>query len=252
MNCIPILCYTHIRNMQDSYSVDVEMFERHIKYLQKKQYTFLHLDDILAFKKDPKSLPKRCVLLTFDGAWRDIYENAYPIMKHYWIKGGLFLVTEWLDEASKGSADYVPTPHSQCKNTILRNAREVVCNWEEVKKMQDIFSIGSMTHTYQFSNIVSLPWHEDLELSKKIIKEKLGIETKHLAWPDGSYNLGLLRTAKTIGYEVFYTMEQGINRIESDNDALKRCSVKNSLFWLKKAMFATSSARSFKIGKIFL
>lgn len=252
MTCLPIIRYTHIRDMQDSHSVSVEMFEKHIRFLQKHSYVFLNLDDVLEFKANAKALPNKCVLLTFDGAWRDIYDNAYQILKHYWVKAGLFVVTEWVDEASKLEGAYKPVAHAQCKNMILQNAREVMCNWDEIREMQDVFSIGSMTHTYQFSNIISLSWHEDFELSKRLIQEKFGVNTKHLAWPDGSYNQGLLRTAKSMGYEAFYTMEDGLNMLENSYDELKRYQAQNSLFWLKKMLFASSSARNFRIGKIFL
>lgn len=252
MICIPILRYTHIRDMQDSHSVSLGTFEKQIQYLHKKSFSFLSLDDIIAFKKDNNLIPRRCVLLSFDGAWRDVYQNAYEIMKHYWVKAGLFVVTEWVDEASKLTSEYVSLPHEQCKNAILNNARSVMCNWEEIRTMQDVFSIGSMTHTYQFSNIISLSWHEDFELSKRLIQEQLGAQTKHLAWPDGNYNQGLLRTAKSMGYEAFYTMEEGLNQATENNDALKRYSAKDSLFWLKRVLFATSNIRNFRIGKIFL
>ena len=77
-------------------------------------------------------------------------------------------------------------------------------------------------------------------------------DTKHLAWPDGNYNQGLLRTAKSMGYEAFYTMQGGLNQVEESNDALKRFDVKDNLFWFKKVLFATSSTRNFRIGKLLL
>ncbi|TLD95191.1 chitin deacetylase [Helicobacter jaachi] len=252
MMCIPILRYSHIRDMQDSQSVSLANFEKQIQYLQKKSFQFLSLDDIFSIKAQNAQLPHRCVMLTFDGAWRDIYMNAYEILKHYWVKAGLFVVTEWVDEASKLTSEYVPTPHSECKNALIANPRSVMCNWEEIRSMQDVFSIGSMTHTYQFSNIVSLSWHEDFELSKRLIKQHLNVETKHLAWPDGNYNQGLLRTAKSMGYEAFYTMSGGLNKLTDNNDELKRYDVKDNVFWFKKVLFATSSTRNFRIGKIFL
>ncbi|AWK61880.1 polysaccharide deacetylase [Helicobacter cinaedi PAGU611] len=252
MNCIPILRYTHIRDMQDSHSVSLAVFEKQIQYLQKKSYTFLSLDDMIAIKQGQMELPQKCVLLTFDGAWRDIYQNAYEILKHHWVKAGLFVVTEWIDESSKQKQEYQPIPHSECKNTLLHSPRSVMCNWEEVREMQDVFSIGSMTHTYQFSNVVSVSWHDDFELSKRLIKERLGVDTKHLAWPDGNYNQGLLRTAKSMGYEAFYTMQGGLNQVGESNDALKRFDVKDNLFWFKKVLFATSSTRNFRIGKLLL
>ncbi|WP_300733442.1 polysaccharide deacetylase family protein [Helicobacter mastomyrinus] len=252
MMCLPILRYIHIRNMQDSHSVSLANFEKQLQYLQKKDYQFLSLDDVIAYKQDNIKFSPRCVLFTFDGAWRDVYMNAYELLKEYQAKAGLFVATEWVDEASKSAADYIQIPHNECKNALLNNARAVMCNWEEIHTMQDVFSIGSMTHTYQFKNIVSLSWHEDFELSKRLIKEQLNRETKHLAWPDGMYNQGLLRTAKSIGYEVFYTMENGLNQLNEDNNALKRYDMKDNLFYFKKVLFATSSTRNFRIGKIFL
>lgn len=252
MMCIPILRYTHIRDIQDSYSISPAIFERQIEYLQSKSFQFLSLDDVIACKKDSAPFSQRAILLTFDGAWRDIYINAYEILKKYNVKAGLFVVTEWVDEASKGTSEYTQVPHSEYKNMLVENARGIMCNWNEIAQMQDVFSIGSMTHTYQFSNIISLSWHEDFELSKRLIKERLNVDTKHLAWPDGSYNQVLLRTAKSIGYEAFYTQQEGLNTITESNDALKRYDCKASLFWLKKYAFATSSVRNFRIGKIFL
>lgn len=249
---IPIIRYTHVRDLSDSASVSVSIFERHIAYLQKNKYTFLNLDDILALKVNAIELPQKCVLLTFDAGWRDIYEFAYPILKQYVAKAGLFLVTEWIDEASKINSEYISTPHNECKNTLLHNARSVMSNWEEIQKMADVFSFGSMTHTYQFSNVISLSWHEDFELSKKMILQHLNIDTKHLAWPDGIFNAGLLRTAKSIGYEAFYTMDENLNLLDSNNDTLNRFKAKNSAFWIKKMLFATRSLRNFRIGKLLL
>lgn len=251
--CIPILRYNHIRDMQDSYSVSPSVFEKQVRYLQSKSYQFLGFDDLLLYKKDGEVINKKCILLTFDIAWRDIYMNAYEILKKYNLKAGLFVVTEWVDEASRLERDYVQIPHNECKNALLDNARGVMCNWDEIRAMKDVFSMGSMTHTYQFSNATSpMTWHEDFELSRRLIKERLDVDTKHLAWPDGSYNQGLLRSAKSIGYEVFYTMDEGLNHPTDNNDALKRYTARDSLFWLKKYLFATSSTRNFVIGKIFL
>lgn len=252
MKCIPTFRFSHVRDVKERESVSLDVFERQISHLQRKSYTFLTLEDVINFKRNPALLPKKCVLLTFDGAWRDIYDNAYGILKHYWAKAALFVVTEWVDEASKHESNYLEMPHSECKNALIDNPRSVVCSWNELKKMQDVFSIGSMTHTYQFSNILQIPWHEDFELSKKLIKTILNVDTRHLAWPNGNYDKGLLRTAKSIGYEAFYTMDSGINALDSDNEALKRLQVKDDFAWFKKALFITSNTRFFKFGKIFL
>lgn len=65
--------------------IPVSVFERLMKYIQKK-YGFLSLADLHDEQKGG-------VLLTFDDAYLDFYENAYPILKKLGIPSVLNVIT---------------------------------------------------------------------------------------------------------------------------------------------------------------
>lgn len=261
MKNIPIIGYQHIRDRAESQSVSVGEFERQIAYLKKRGYEFLSLDEYVALKCDTKSLEssrQRYVLILFEGAWRDFYTNAVPILQHYWAKVGVFIATEWIDEASKqeqqnpmGIQD-ANVAHNEAMLALSENPRSVVCTWEELAQVRDFVSIGSMTHTYQLSNYVAKPWHEDLQLSKNLISQHLGVRTTHLLWPRGEYDATLLRTAKKMEFNAFYLKQTGLNLQDSVLEENSYYTMRDGLWHLKKFLFVCENSFRYKALKAFL
>jgi len=237
MISVPVLMYHHILPENGFLSISVRDFERQAKLLAEKGYRTLNAEEFFAFKKGEYSPPKKSVLLTFDDGWRDVYFYAYPIMKKYRLRGIVFLVTSWVERASIKKAEFFPHSHKECKNLVKKEPERVVLNWKEVEKMQDVFDFHSHTHTH-FEDDICLK--EEFELSRELLKEKLGIESKHLCWPRGFYDERLLSLAKTCGYEIFYTTERGTNLADGRLERVKRIAVKPSLFWFKKTLFIYS------------
>ncbi|MCI6218037.1 MAG: polysaccharide deacetylase family protein [Helicobacter sp.] len=250
MRNIPIIRYEHIRDIGDSHSVRVREFERQIAYFKSSHYIFLSLDEYSELKSSV--LDKKAVLLIFEGAWRDFYENAYPIFKRFGAKAGIFLTTEWVQESSKQEALDSQNPsvylaHDKTLLALEQNPRAYVCTWSELESTKDLISFGSLTHTYQLSNFVSKPWHDDLQLSKELIAKNLGIDTTHLLWPRGQWDMSLLRTAKKLGFSSFYTYESGQNLQSEDLERNKTFLATNSLFELKKELFVCSNTLTYKL-----
>lgn len=258
MKNIPIIRYEHIRDIKDSHSVGVNAFEQQVMYLRNKGYNFLSLDEYLTLKKSNEQNPPKSVLLIFEGGWRDFYENAYPILKHYWLKAGLFIATEWIDESSKSPKDSQldinaqEIPHDEAMLEITKNPRAMFCTWEELKKMNDVISFGTMTHTYRLDNFVNKPFHEDLQLSIDLIIRHLGVITSHLLWPRGEYDQNLLRTAKKMGLQSFYTQEVGQNFCDGNLDTNKLLYANNEFFTFKKQLIICANSLSYKLFNIFL
>ncbi|WP_066388625.1 polysaccharide deacetylase family protein [Helicobacter himalayensis] len=257
MKNIPIIKYEHIRDMADSHSIRVKEFESQIAYLKKRGYEFLSLDEFSARKMQKEPLNEKCVLVIFEGGWRDFYENAYPILKHFWAKAGVFIATEWIEESSiqalkePNMADS-HLSHNEAILALAQNPRSVVCTWEELRVCSGLISFGSMTHTYQLSNFVRKPWHEDAKLSKDLIAKNLKSNTTHLLWPRGQWDQNLLRTAKTLGFASFYTAQNGTNFQGTSLEANNIITPTNSLFTLKKQLFVYSSSLSLKLFRWLL
>lgn len=67
-------------------------FEREIKYLRQK-YQIISLDELSTALCDLKTIPPNTAAITIDDGYRDIYINAYPILKKYNVPATVFLTT---------------------------------------------------------------------------------------------------------------------------------------------------------------
>lgn len=85
-----------LHRISDEYSpayppIPVKVFERYIKFLKRK-YGFISLNDLQNNKTN-----KGGILLTFDDAYYDFYENAFPILQKYEVPAVLAVITECAD-----------------------------------------------------------------------------------------------------------------------------------------------------------
>lgn len=65
------------------------------------RYRPVALPDLLAACRGERSLPPRCVLVTFDDAYREFAENAWPVLKRLGIPATLFVATGFPDQPER-------------------------------------------------------------------------------------------------------------------------------------------------------
>jgi len=234
---VPVLMYHHILPKESFIAISTENFEKQMKFIAEN-YQTLTSEEFVRYKKGELKV-KKAVLITFDDGWRDNYIYAYPILKKYNLKATLFVITGWIDEASKKSYEFIPRKHNECKKIVKSRANEVVLNWDEVKKMQDVFDIHSHTHFHRDDYFGKISLEEEFILSKERLKEN-NIISNHLCWPRGVYNEDEMNLAKKY-YEVLYTTKRGVNLADNKLDEIKRISVKKDDKWLKKQLFIFSN-----------
>jgi len=233
---VPVIMYHHILSKDSFIASSVENFDKQMKFISEN-YKSLTSKEFEDYKKGKISVPKNSVLITFDDGWRDNLEFAYPILKKYNLNATLFIITGWIDEASKKEYHFVERKHNECKQIVKQRANEVVLNWKQVESMQDIFDIHSHTHFHRDDYFGKISLEEELVISKEKIKQKLGFDTHHLCWPRGIYDENDIKLAKKLGYEVLYTTKRGINKVDNKLYEIKRISVKKDDKWLKKQLF---------------
>lgn len=81
-------------------SVTPEMFAAQMRFL-RDNYCVISLDDLLLFKISHEPLPPLAVLVTFDDAYRDFLDLAWPILKKFNLPAVLFVATDYLSENGK-------------------------------------------------------------------------------------------------------------------------------------------------------
>lgn len=79
--------------------VGKETFDRHLQFL-KSRFQVIPLEDGLEFleqKPDQSGAGKKPLCaITFDDGWRDVYENAYPLLTRHEVPATVFLPTGYI------------------------------------------------------------------------------------------------------------------------------------------------------------
>src|SRR5688500_1311664 len=69
-------------------------FERHVAYVASSCNP-LSLEDLVAIRRGQAEAPDRAVLVTFDDAYRDFAENAWPVLRAHGVPATLFVPTAY-------------------------------------------------------------------------------------------------------------------------------------------------------------
>ena len=126
-NDVLILMYHHVLDkkdygmlVQDGMYVNVETFERHLRYLVRN-FNILTLEDgfdvIRGNYRSDNNKPVCCI--TFDDGWKDIYENVYPILKYYKKHATVFLPTDFIGTDRQLWNDKLAIIISNIKSAII-------------------------------------------------------------------------------------------------------------------------------------
>lgn len=212
---IPIFLYHHIVKEESEIQYDYmqtteKTFEEQIRGLENLGYHFISYQDLIDYNNGQKKLYKKSCVLTFDDGCKDIYTNAYPILRKYNIPFTMFVVTNAV--GADGCA-----------------------SWEELKEMQDsglaLIASHSTNHT-EFNKLSVEETLENVDSSYKALEENLGEQkTKIFTYPYGLYSQEQLEPLKEEGYVINLT-DNKINKSKDLNlYGLHRCyPLSDSLF----------------------
>lgn len=182
-----ILQYHHFGDdTPPSTSITMNQFKRHLAYLAENKYSVWPLDKILSHLKGQKPLPDNCVAITIDDAYVSVYEKAYPLLKEYGYPFTVFVPTEGVDGGIKS-----------------------YLTWKQMREMQRyeaVFASHSHSHDYLIRRQPGeseAAWKErvttDIRQSLKLLKEKLGSDSKLFAYPYGEYTTVLKEIIRGLG-----------------------------------------------------
>jgi len=99
--------------------VSLEYFRRQLQWLRQNTQV-LSEDDVLRGLADPKVLPRRGVLITFDDGYRDNFQLAYPALRDHGLLALFFVPTGPLLERRLGWWDQAAFLVKKAKSRSLR------------------------------------------------------------------------------------------------------------------------------------
>lgn len=186
-----VICYHSISDSDWRFSTSVRDFEKQIKYVTKN-FPVISTDELMAGKKG--------VVISFDDGYRDVFQNAFPILKKYNATATLYTISD-LDNPNR----------SELKNDLK------LMTLNELKTLQNAgWEIGS--HTTTHSDLFALSDKElvrEISDSKKSLEKNLGVKIKYFAYPRGKYNSKVIETVNKSGYDAAFTVDSGLLNLKN-------------------------------------
>ncbi|QSX33735.1 polysaccharide deacetylase family protein [Shewanella avicenniae] len=183
-----ILQYHHVSETSPAVtSVSPAQFNEQMQYLAQQKFNVVPLAEVIAAIKQGKALPAKTVAITFDDGYRNIAENAAPILRKYGFPFTLFVAIEPIE---KGFGEMM--------------------DWNQLQALADAGATIA-NHSWGHEHLIRrLPnenreqWlariRDNLERTEAAIKQHTGQSVKTLAYPYGEYNTDLQQLLQQMGY----------------------------------------------------
>ena len=199
---VPVLMHHHVSPSPGMITVSPENFESQIAWLATDGWTSLTMQQYAGFLAGAP-VPRKSILITFDDGYQDNYDNAYPILRKYGLKGTVFVVTSFL------------------------GTRKGYLTWDECREMEKN-GMTVASHTVDHKSMTDLTNDQlraELVESKKKAEAELGHEVKYMAYPTGAYNLHIAQLVREAGYKAAFTIKYGGVSRKSNIYALERVPI---------------------------
>jgi peptidoglycan/xylan/chitin deacetylase (PgdA/CDA1 family) len=213
---LPILFYHKISTPKsNARSINLYVpparFERQMRYLHRRGYKSIALDEAVKRLKAGQPIAPKSVAITFDDGYLDNYEYAFPILKRYNFTATIFVVTDFVgrDTSWGRNRDSLPEP---------------LMSWDNIREMAGQgMSFGS--HTCSHCNLNKLSAERisyELTESKRRLEDELQREITTFCYPYGEYDEQAVALVKESGYQGACTTRHGNRHTPEDAYTLKR------------------------------
>lgn len=201
--------------------VSIPQFRRQMEYLKSRGYTPMTLREIGEKESRREPIPSSAVVITFDDGYKNNHGNAFPILKEFGYKAVVYLVVNAIEKDN-----FWHDPASETRIPML--------SWQEAAEMQAYgIEIGSHTMNHpRLSNLAPEKAREELQLSKRAIGERLGLEPVSFAYPygNGQDNPAIQAMAREAGYQTAVSVHSGKGDFQNARYCLKRIFVRGDDF----------------------
>ena len=174
---IPILMYHHVSpySAGSEYAVSLDQFRRQMQWLQEQGYQTILVSDMVEAVKDGKLLPLKPIILTFDDGFKDVYENAFPLLTEFGFTATIYLIEDVINKHPYMTDEMVETL--------------ITAGWE----------IGNHSKSH-----AHLPTSRDLEnevcLSRARLIERFNQPFESFAYPYAAKDDKSIQAVKDCGY----------------------------------------------------
>lgn len=206
------------------------LFEKCSKWLKKKGYRFLSVDELIQIRDGLLEFPKGGVIVTVDDGWKENIPNIVMISKNESIPITIFVTAEplktmnsyWWSYVKKANQLNIPVQNIEelkkvdnskrvniindlRSKIIIEKESMTVTELEEINEY-DTISIGSHTVSHPILTKCShLESSYEIKCSKEELEKIINKPVKYFAYPNGNYGLREIEILEKNGYNAAFS-----------------------------------------------
>ncbi len=206
------------------------LFEKCIKWLKRKGYKFLSVDELIQIRDGLIEFPKGGVIVTVDDGWKENIPNIVMISKVESIPVTIFITAEplktmnsyWWSYVKKAiqlkiqvqsieelkkidNSKRIKIINELRSKIIIEKQSMTITELKEINKYNTI-SIGSHTVSHPILTKCSdLESSNEIKYSKEELEELIEKPIKYFAYPNGNYGLREIEILKKNGYTAAFS-----------------------------------------------
>jgi peptidoglycan/xylan/chitin deacetylase (PgdA/CDA1 family) len=197
-----VLMYHKVNDIPDNpTTVPIGRFGEQLAQLTELGYQPVDLDAVLDHYTLGVPLPDKALLISFDDGYRDILENALPLLQRYGFRAVIFVPVAYME-------DDTPLPHET--RLIERGTRNPTLDWGLVREL-DASGVRVESHGIAHRPLAEVSLDEavrEIAVSKLKLEEQLGRPVRAYAYVKGSeahFHPVHESILKQAGYEIAFT-----------------------------------------------
>ncbi|HET6830680.1 MAG TPA: polysaccharide deacetylase family protein [Solirubrobacterales bacterium] len=139
----------------------------------------------------------RTFAVTFDDAYRSVYELARPVLASLGVPATVFVPTALVGSerpmAWPGTDQWLGTPHEDELTPM---------SWDELGELTELgWELGSHSRTHpRLPTLAPATLQEELEGSRADLEERTGAPCGSIAYPYGDYDAGVVAASRRAGF----------------------------------------------------
>jgi peptidoglycan/xylan/chitin deacetylase (PgdA/CDA1 family) len=204
-----ILFYHRVSDDDDPLAVAPRRFREQMELLAAEGYEVVDLAGAVDVLERGVSAP-RVIALNFDDGYRDVAENALPVLEQLGFRATVFVPTGVID-GTASFAWYAEQPP--------------VLGWNEIVELDGAGTLSFEAHTVTHPNLLLLgdddAWHE-IRQSKLDLEARLGRQVEGFCYPAGLFGERERAFVAEAGFRAAVSCEPGVNLPGSDLLTLRR------------------------------
>lgn len=210
-DALRILFYHRVSNEADELAARRGRFERQMDLLANEGFSVVDIPEAVRSLENHEQRA-RTVALSFDDGFRDVAENALPVLARYGFRATVFVATAVAD----GRASF-----------SWYERQPPVLSWDEIIALDRGGTLNFEAHSLTHPNLLRLgeeAARKEIAGSRAELQERLGRAVTVFCYPAGVFSERERRLAKA-GFTAAVSCDPGANDAGTDRFALHRIQI---------------------------